>query len=322
MQNQQKIRDGMNQFVCGDLRAFSAVEGKGFVAAVRAGFEVGQAYPTLEPSEFVKSLPSRSTVQRDIKSKVDMAKEKVKAKLHKAYQTFGGFSCTSDLWSDDYRQKSYITVNAIVSVLAEKDIHLERYVIGVEEVKEEIKTKEVIEAHILEMLLSYGFSEKEVESSIHFVTDRGSNFKAIDKFKRSNCFAHMLHNIVHAICKDGEMTTIINNARKLVRYIKKAGLNYRCDLRLKSYCQTRWSTVYTMLHSIVVKFDDINKVLEKRSENKIYSDCMKYIECLHKSELMALVQFLKPFKEWTDYIEGGKCITIHRVCPIHAKLAG
>lgn len=63
----------MVQFVCSDLRPFSAVEGKGFVEAMRAGIALGQAYPSLQPSEFDKVLPSRSTIQREIESKVDLA---------------------------------------------------------------------------------------------------------------------------------------------------------------------------------------------------------------------------------------------------------
>lgn len=187
--------------------------------------------------------------------------------------------------------------------------------------KEVVKTKEVVEEHILTILSWYGFTENDVKSSIYFITDRGSNFKAMDKVERANCYAHMLHNIVKAMCKDIELSVIIKNARDLVSYIKKVGLNYRCDLRLKSYCETRWSTVYMMLNSVLSKFDDIYKVLEERQrQNKKYSDCLQYIECLHKSTLSSIVQFLEPFKTWTDYVEADKCITFHRVWPIYTKV--
>lgn len=320
-QDHQMLRDGIVQFMCSDIRPFSAVEGRGFVAAMCSAIKIGQAYPNLEYSEFQKVLPSRSTVQREIETKVDVAKEKVKAKLHEAYKSFGGFACTSDLWTDDYRQKTYISLTAHVSELCDNEIKYERYILGVEEVRQQVKSKEVVESRILDMLLTYGFTEIDVRSSIHFVTDRGSQYKAIDKFQRANCFAHMLHNIVSAMCKDVELNEIISNAKSLVRYVKKAGINYRSNLRLKSYCETRWSTVFTMLSSIVSKFEDIYKVLEERqNQNKKYSDCLKYIECLHKSTLSAIVSFLEPFKVWTDYIEADKCITIHRVWPIHAKV--
>lgn len=321
MQYRQKLKDGMAQFVCNDLRPFVAVEGAGFVAAMCASFELGQANPKLGASDFQIILPGRKTVQKEIESKVDSAKKKVKTTLQQAYQAFGGFACTSDMWSDDYRQKNYIAVTAHVPVLCSNRISFERYVIGVEEVTEVVKSKEVVEQHILTILSRYGFLESEVKSSIYFVTDRGSNFKAIDKFKRANCYAHMLHNIVKAMCKDTELSEVISNARDLVRYIKKAGLNYRCELHLQSYCETRWSTVYTMLKSIHIKFDDVYKVLEERQKTKKqYSDCLQYIECLHKSTLFSIVKLLEPFKVWTDYVEADKYITIHRVCPIYTKV--
>lgn len=321
MQYRENLKNGMSEFVCHDLRPFAAVEGKGFVAAMCASFELGQANPNLSRSDFRdKILPGRTTIQKEIETKVDLAQQKVKAKLQKAYQEFDGFACTSDMWSDDYRQKNYITVTAHVAVLNANDIAFERYVIGVQEVRETVKSKDVIEEHILSILSWYGFTESDAKS-IYFVTDRGSNFKAMSKFYRANCYAHMLHNIVQAMCKDTELSEIIKNARELVNYIKKAGLNYRCDLRLKSYCQTRWSTVYTMLNSILIKFDDVYKVLEERQQsNRKFSDCLQYIECLHKSTLSNIVNLLEPFKMYTDYIEADKCITIHRVWPIYSKV--
>lgn len=320
MQNRQKLKDGMSKYICNDLRPFSSVEGKGFVASMCASFELGQAYPNLSRDDFVKVLPARTAIQKEIETKVDEVKKLVKTKLRHAFQEFGGFACTSDLWSDDYRQKSYITVNAIVPLLTSNEIIYERYVLGVEEVCEKTKTKEVVESHISDILSWYDFTENDAKS-IYFVTDRGSNYKAMDKFNRANCYAHMLHNIVKAICKDQELSQIISNAKDLVRYIKKAGLNYRCDLRLKSYCTTRWSTAYTMLNSILKKYDDVYKVLdERRHQQKKYRNCLQLIECLHKSTLSIVINFLEPFKVWTDLLEADKCITIHRVWPIYKKV--
>lgn len=54
MHHQQNIRDGMVQFVCSDIRPFSAVEGKGIVAAMYSAIELGQANPSLKRSDFRK----------------------------------------------------------------------------------------------------------------------------------------------------------------------------------------------------------------------------------------------------------------------------
>lgn len=76
-----------------------------------------------------------------------------------------------------------------------------------------------------------------------------------------------------------------------------------------------------MLNSILTKYDEIQKVLEKRRDShKRHRNCLQYIECLQKSTLSNIVNLLEPFKKWTDYIEADKCITIDRVWPIHLKV--
>lgn len=42
---------------------------------------------------------------------------------------------------------------------------------------------------------------------------------------------------------------------------------------------------------------------------------MEKIECIKKSTLTKVVEFLKPFKSWTDRIEADKEVTIHQVWP-------
>lgn len=122
MHHRQNLKDGMCQFICNDLRPFASVEGQGFVTAMCASFELGQANPNLSRSDFHKILPGRTTVQKDIETKAELAKKSVKTKLQQAFQEFGGFACTSDIWSDDFRQKNYITVTAHVPVLGKEQI--------------------------------------------------------------------------------------------------------------------------------------------------------------------------------------------------------
>lgn len=218
----QNLKDGMIQFVCKDLRPFLAVEGEGFRAAIHAAVELGQAYPSLPKSNITKIIPSRGVIQREIENKIDLAKETVEKKLHDAYNSYGGFACTSDLWTDDHRKRHFISVIAHVPDVRANEIKSATLTIACNEVKEEIKTKEIIDEHILDVLSSYGFSADMVKSSIYFVTDRGSQFKTTDKYERANCYPHMCHNLVKIMCSDSEVDTIISDARKLVKYKKKS----------------------------------------------------------------------------------------------------
>lgn len=72
-----------------------------------------------------------------------------------------------------------------------------------EEVDEPVKSKEVVDNHILAALSSYGITTHDIES-IQFVTDRGSQYKTTSKYKRANCWAHLLNNVVSQMCEEEE----------------------------------------------------------------------------------------------------------------------
>lgn len=124
------------------------------------------------------------------------------------------------------------------------------------------------------------------------------------------------------MCKDNAAKTIISDACSLIRYMKKAGLNFRRKLALKSYCKTRWSTVYIMLKSIVDGYQAIFELLEIRqnSGNSKHRRCLDRIECLKKSTLQKIVNLLKPFKQWIDCLEGETDVTIYQVWPTFIKM--
>lgn len=162
------------------------------------------------------------------------------------------------------------------------------------------------------------FCEKSTD--VHFVSDRGAQFKTLDSLQRSYCFAHMINNIVETMCDDAEIKEIISNTASLVRYMKRSGLNFRKKLALKSYCKTRWSTVNNMLQSIMD--NTIFALLERRQNSGLpaHRNCVDRVECLKRSTLMKIVRFLKPFKEWTDRIEGDIEVTIYNVWPTFVQI--
>lgn len=309
----QNLREGCIKFVCSDLRPYVAVECPGLLKLVEAAVALGQAYPRLKKEQIPDILPSRSTVKREIEIKVEIAKQMVKDKLHETFKFCGGFACTSDLWTDSHRQKTYLSITGHLNTVGESHISRERYSLCLQEIDDPVKSKEVIDHNILGVLSSYGFSSNDVKTSIKFVTDRGSQYKTTDKYQRANCWAHLLNNVVEAMCDIADVKAVISDAAALVRYVKKSGLNSRLETSLKSYCETRWSTTYTMLHSIVSKFEAINVLLEERQKQH-------YIECLQKSTISKIALFLEPFKIWTDFLEADKSITIHKVLPVYMKM--
>lgn len=320
--HKEMIRESAVRFVCEDLRPYIAIEGNGLMNLMQASFELGQAYPQMTNQELQAVIPSRSTVQRSVGDKSVEAKAMITKKLREAIKIAGGFASTVDLWSDKYRQRSYMSITAHTNTLNDKEIVADRFVIAMIEIEEESKTMEICEREMLAVFSEYGICEEEVRQCIDFVTDRGSQFKAMHNIRRSNCFAHLLNNIVQSICKENIAATMISDTAALVRYVKKAGLNYRAGISLKSYCPTRWNTVHTMFRSVEHGYDVIYNLLERRqnSGKPAHRNCIDRIECIRKSTLVEIANFLEPFKQWTDRLEGDKEVTIDGVWPTFVQL--
>lgn len=155
-----------------------------------------------------------------------------------------------DLWSDKFRQRTFLAMTAHLNLVAESIIH-KRLVIGFKEMEEQSKTTEVVLRYMYDILSDYGLTVKQIEEQVDFVSDRGSQFMAMKEIRRSNCFAHIINNIVQAVCSDSAIQPIIKNCKRLVKYVKKTHLNYRVDIVVKSHCTTRWNTVFIMLQSVL-----------------------------------------------------------------------
>lgn len=236
-------------------------------------------------------------------------------KLRDSITTCGGFGATTDLWTDSYRQKSYMAITIHINLLTDGRIVHERLLILMKEITDDNKTKMVIEREIFDAFDQYGLGREELKITMRLVTDRGPQMKAMDSFQRLNCSAHIENNVVHAMCKYPLVNDMINDAKSLVAYMKMCGLNFQNKIVLKSYVQTRWNTVYIMLQSIIDSYGAIFAVLEKRQNTgkREHRQCLDRIECLRKSTLLKVAQFLKPFKEWSDRIEADKEVTLHQV---------
>lgn len=130
--------------------------------------------------------------------------------------------------------------------------------------------------------------------------------------ERSNCKVHILNNIVHAVAKEPRVENLIRKTASLVKYMKKGGFNHTEGIALQSYCPTRFNTVCTMFKSVEAAYDAMYRILEKRksSGNPNHRNCMERIECIRKSTLREVIEFLEPFKCWIDRLERDKTVTI------------
>lgn len=99
--------DGIVKFIAKDLRPFNAIDGERFVNLMKAMIYIVQKYPFISEENIRQILPCRKSAKNYVNEYADNMKHIIANSLKKAISNPGGFSCTADMWSDDYVYNSY-----------------------------------------------------------------------------------------------------------------------------------------------------------------------------------------------------------------------
>lgn len=316
----ENLKNACVKFVVKDIRPYFAVEGDGFIDVLKCMTNIGLKYPFINESEIEDLIPSRNTVKNEVEKVAHEVKSEIEKYFQDALIYSGGFGVTTDLWSDDFKNNTFLCLTAHINLLKDNEIKSMRFIIHLNQFDAMSKTGVLLEKEIVEIFQSFGVSKETLQKQITFVTDRGPNIKAALKdYNRIYCFAHIVNNIVEEMCKHEDVKKLITDATSLVKFIKSANLNHRCKPTLKSYTKTRWNTVYDMLRTILCNYSNIVDILNEkdRLSNDNY---VRKITVLSKYHIAGVVDFLKLFKDITDDIEGEKYATLHYIIPSYKKI--
>lgn len=174
----------MVDFVCKDLRPFEIVTGQGFKDFAQEMINIGFTYGSIQVDEL---LPHPTTISRNIIKDAEAIKSSLKVLLKDIFDMVGG-AFTTDMWTDDYRKISYIslTVHYI-----DEDWQMREQVLAASKFPDVRHTADNIKKTILNILKSYNLIPDTTMKRYTFVTDSASNF--ISAFRGLNhipCFAH------------------------------------------------------------------------------------------------------------------------------------
>lgn len=241
----------------------------------------------------------------------DLASQ-LKTKIKKEISDNGknGLSMTTDIWTDNYRRVSYMSLTAHYMVeIGSKIVYRSRVIALTALDSAKKKTFDVLLDVINSKIDDLGLAA--LKNKITFVTDRGSNIvKALkSNFTRLNCSAHFIDNIVKKMCAVPQAKEIISEISSIVRYFKVNGLNEQLPIgkSVKSFSKTRWNSAYSMLKSVHDSWDLIDEILTKnKSKHSLYK--------ISKSNVKYMIDFLEPFKLATDQLEGDD-VNIQKVVP-------
>jgi len=128
-----------------------------------------------------------TTISRNVIKKAESVKSTLTFKLKDIFQLVGG-AFTTDMWTDDYRKISYIslTVHYI-----DENWQLKEQILAASKFPDAKHTAEQIKKTILGILKNYNLVPDITMKKFVFVTDSGANF--IAAFRSLNhipCFTH------------------------------------------------------------------------------------------------------------------------------------
>lgn len=314
------LRDAAAKFVCMDFRPAFGTEGKGLTEYLFAAIQLSKLYPQMTKSDLMRAMPSRNTVTTHIQKFATAAIGTVSELLRTAIIQYGSFGVTSDLWTEKFNSTSFITITIHLMVLLPTGIQLKSFVMELCEIACDKLSGANIRQAIVDIFTPYGISEDELLLYAHFVTDRGSNMlSAVRDFQSHSCLAHLCNNVVGELMKLPEYKNIVTNASKLVTHVKKTHIASDLITKLKSHCETRWNTVYDMLYSIVINYQDLYHLLETKQEFS-QKPVLDKLTRLPLNDMKDIVQFLAFFKNITTATEGDKELTLHKYWPTLLEL--
>lgn len=130
---------------------------------------------------------------------------------------------------------------------------------------------------------------------------------AFRMYNRISCINHLLNNVVEKSIKDTvEAEKLCEKCKKLVKYFKKSELNSALHTTLKSFCPTRWNTIYYVLKSVGKNWLEINTLLQEKND-------IHRIRDINLNSINAIVSILSHFEEASKKLEGEEYPTLHWV---------
>lgn len=297
-------------------RPFSIIEGEGFKALATKLISIGARYGKVD--DIGQVLPCATTVSRHLGDIVT----KEKAKLCRELVSVNQFGVTTDLWTHQHTNDSYVTV----TVQYIKDWKLRSCILA---------TRPMNERHTAENVRNAVKGVLEEFSALRpgnvYVSDNASNMKAA--FRDNTWFGCACHNLnlvlSHGLqantssdSEDGlpqEITELIDICKELVTLAKRTKLNSQLETTLKQCVVTRWNSILTTLKSVSSNLADL-QIICISTEDKGNRRLLRLLADIKESLLLEVISVLEPFDTATKCLSADKAPTVHLVVPTKVQL--
>lgn len=244
--------------------SFRSVEHKGLIELLQTCVDFGSKYGKFDITE---SMLKRNTISRETAVLADQVKAKIIEQIKSSVDD-GTLSLCLDMYTDDYRKKSYLDIHAS---WIERDFTIQHSAIAVRHFGSEAHTAVNISAVITGILDEYSIPELDTPVT----TDHGSNIvAALRNSIRLDCSCHRLHTVLETAWRDtrhdnSDAAAYETAVSELCRFVKQStGVQEQLPKSLKHSGDTRpWVSLYRSAESVESSYEALVTVLSSKSPN-------------------------------------------------------
>lgn len=265
------------------------------------------------------NTPGRNTITKLMDSKYEL----ISANLASSFNNIDFFSLTSDVWTDPFTNKSYLSLTC--HYLDVDKLTLQTISLGIKKLKCR-HTAQYLGQILKDMCTEWNIPDEKILS---IVTDNGSNIvSAICEMFGSRrhlpCFAHTLNLVAQrSIETSDRFKQIVTKVKHIVTYFKHS-IHASDELRrlqlerektegtcltLKQDCPTRWNSTYYMLDRFIELVDIVSQVLLGQSS-------LEMITHEERKVIIDAIKILSPLEQVTVEISGEQYLTCSKVIPL------
>lgn len=215
--DQQNIKELEVKFCAGGYHSFRSVEQDGFQQLLQACVDLGAKYGKLNVKDV---LVGRMSVARETVVMAGFVKKQILSRLKEPIDDETVAVCV-DLYTDDYRKRSYLDIHA---VWIDRNFNFQHAIIAVRHFGTQSHTSDNISSAVSDVLAEYGLSS----DSTPITTDHGANVvAALKNGVRLDCMCHRLHTVLENSWKatqsqESEVAQYEAAISELCRYVKQA----------------------------------------------------------------------------------------------------
>lgn len=291
--------------------SFRSIEHEGLSNLLQTCIYLGAKYGKFEVSNV---LSSRKVISRETdKMAATLKKELMQAM--KEPEDDGTVSLSIDMYTDDYRKKSYIDIHA---TWINRDFTLQHAAIAVRHFGTMAHNAENISSVVKNIFKEYALSETDTPAT----TDHGANIvAALRNNIRLDCMCHRLHTVIECAWRDtksaeADAASYESAASELCRVVKQScGLQEQLPKSLKHGGDTRpWIAMYRRAESIEVSYEALVQLLTAKDKLELIGNVSRSLN----REIMELTSTVRAIFE---SMEKANDVTLQLVVPSYYLLS-